>query len=79
MYFSYFPAIPYDANGDGTVTLVTNILKRVRIRANVQKNIALLIKYPIQDGETPEMVADKHFEQPHYHWIIMLLNGIAYR
>ena len=77
MYFSYFPTIPYDANGDGTITLVTNILKRVRVRAKVQKNIALLVKYPIQDGETPEMVADKHFGNPQYHWILMLLNGIT--
>ena len=77
MYFSYFPTMPYDANGDGDITLVTNILRRVRVRANVQKNLALLVKYPIQDGETPEIVADKHFNNPQYHWIILLLNGIT--
>ena len=77
MYFSYLPVMPYDANGDGTASLVTNIMKRVRIRANVQKNVALLVKYPIQDGETPEMVADKHFNQPQYHWILLLLNKIT--
>ena len=77
MYFSFFPVLPYDVNGDGRVTLTTNIMKRVRVRANVQKNISLLIKYPVQDGETPEMVADKHFDNPHYHWIILLLNGIT--
>ena len=78
MYFSFFPVLPYDVNGDGRVTLTTNIMKRVRVRANVQKNISLLIKYPVQDGDTPEMVADKHFDNPHYHWIILLKGGLLW-
>ena len=77
MYFSYFPLIPYDANGDGTASLATNIMKRVRIRSNVKKNISLLDTYPIQDGETPEIVADKHFDNPQYHWIVLLTNNIT--
>tara|TARA_Y100000593_G_C4161984_1_gene262497 strand:+ start:191 stop:709 length:519 start_codon:yes stop_codon:yes gene_type:complete len=77
MYFSLFPVLPYDANGDGRVSLVTNLMKRVRVRANVKKELALLQRYPIQDGESPEMVADKHFGHTHYHWIILLLNGIT--
>ena len=77
MYFSLFPVLPYDVNGDGRVSLVTNLMKRVRVRANVKKELALLQRYPIQDGESPEMVADRHFGHTHYHWIILLLNGIT--
>ena len=73
MYFSLFPVLPYDVNGDGRVSLVTNLMKRVRVRANVKKELALLQRYPIQDGESPEMVADKHFGHTHYHWIIYCL------
>ena len=76
MYFGLFPVIPYDANGDGTVSLVTNLMKRVRLRANVKKELTLLQGYPVQDGETPEMVADKHHGNPSYHWIVMLMNNI---
>ena len=38
-YFNYFPTMLYDANGDGTAKLVTNIFKRVQLRANMKKEL----------------------------------------
>ena len=40
MYFDSFPKILYDSKGNGEVKIVTNLLKRVAIRAKV-KNIQL--------------------------------------
>ena len=36
-YFNNFPTIMYDPTGDGSAKLVTNIMKRVRMRANHEK------------------------------------------
>ena len=76
-YFNYFPKILYDPDGSGNVRIVTNIMKRIRVRANMKKEFTFLDPYDVQDGETPEMVADKHHGSPLYHWIVLLLNNIT--
>ena len=77
-YFVNFPTLMYDpiSNGDNA-KLVTNILKRVRMRANMKKNVIMLDQYDIQENETPEIVADRHHGSSHYHWVVMLLNDIS--
>ena len=76
-YFSNFSTILYDPAGDGSAKLATNIMKRVRIRTNMKKEIVMLDPYNIKENETPEIVADKHHGSPHYHWIVLLLNNIS--
>ena len=76
-YFNYFPTIMYDPTGDGSAKLVTNIMKRVRMRANMKKNVIMLDKYDVKENETPEIVADKHHGSVYYHWVVMLLNDIS--
>ena len=76
-YFNFFPTIIYDPVGDGSAKLVTNIMKRVRMRANMKKNVVMMDQYDVQENETPEIVADKHHGSPYYHWVIMLLNDIS--
>ena len=67
----------YDPTGDGSAKLVTNIMKRVRMRANMKKEVIMLDKYDVKENETPEIVSDKHHGSPHYHWVVMLLNNIS--
>ena len=76
-YFNNFPTIMYDPKGDGSAKLATNIMKRVRMRANMKKEVVMLDPYDIKENETPEIVADKHHGSPHYHWVVMLLNDIS--
>lgn len=77
MYFQYFPTDIYDPTGNGSAKLATNILKRVRLRVNVKKELVMLDKYDVKEGETPEIVADKHHGSPLYHWVIMLVNNMS--
>ena len=79
MYFANFPLIPYDSVGDGNFKLVTNLMKRVAIRAKVKTNTMLFDTYDVKEGETPEMIADKLYGDPNLHWIIMYVNGITDR
>ena len=67
----------YDPAGDGSAKVVTNILSRVRVRANMKKEIVMLDQYDVQENETPEILADRHHGSPHYHWIVMLVNNIS--
>ena len=76
-YFSSFSTMLYDPAGDGSAKVVTNILSRVRVRANMKKEIVMLDQYDVQENETPEILADRHHGSPHYHWIVMLVNNIS--
>ena len=76
-YFSQFRTILYDPAGDGSAKLCTNIMSRVRVRANMKKEIVMLDTYAVKENETPEIVADKHHGSVYYHWVVMLLNDIA--
>ena len=77
MYFANFPIIPYDSVGNGEFKLVTNLLKRVAVRAKVKTNVMMFDTYDVKEGETPEIVADKHHGNPYYHWVVMLVNDIS--
>ena len=79
MYFENFPLIPYDSVGDGNFKLVTNLLKRVAVRSKVKINASYYDTYDVREGETPEMIADKLYDDPELHWVILLLNDITDR
>ena len=79
MYFENFPLIPYDSVGAGNFKIRTNLLKRVAVRSKVKTNVAYFDTYDVKEGETPEMLADKLYDDPELHWVILLLNDITDR
>ena len=79
MYFESFPVIPYDSVGNGNFKVVTNLLKRVAVRSKVKTNTSYFDTYDVKGGETPEMIADKLYDDPELHWVILLLNDITDR
>lgn len=79
MYFSEFPTIPYDAEGNGKFKDVKNLLRRVGIRAKVKANTMLYDTYDVKNGETPESIAFKLYGNAELHWVIMMINNITDR
>ena len=79
MYFEKFPVIPYDSEGTYNFKDVTNLLRRVALRANVRTNTLLYDTYDVRDGETPESIADKLYGDTNLHYIVMLVNNITDR
>ncbi len=79
MYFERFPLIPYDSVGNGDFKYVTNLLKRIGVRAKVKTNISVFDTYDVKEGETPEMIADKLYDDPELHWVVLLMNDISDR
>ena len=79
MYFTNFPLIVYDSVGDGNFKIVTNLLKRVALRTKVRTNTLLYDTYDVKEGETPEMIADKLYDDPELHWVVLFVNNITDR
>ena len=73
MYFKDFPVILYDCKE------VTNLLRRVAIRSKVKTNVMFFDTYDVKEGETPEMIADKLYDDPQLHWVVMIVNNITDR
>jgi hypothetical protein len=79
MYFDSFPVIVYDSVGNGTYKDVTNILRRVAMRSKIKQNTWIYDTYDVKEGETPEMIADKLYNDPELHWVILIVNDITDR
>ena len=79
MYFANFPNILYDAVGNRDFKVVTNLLRRVALRSKVREDALLFDRYDVREGETPESIADKLYDNPELHWIILLVNNITDR
>ena len=79
MYFSSFPKIQYDSKGQGNPKVVTNLLKRVAIRAKVKDSAMMYDTYDIRNGDTPESLADRLYNNPQLHWVILMTNDIIDR
>lgn len=75
-YFARFPLFAYTINNGETFSLVSDILRRISVTEQTKENFSLYEKYEIKDGETPEIVSFKFYNDPQYHWVIMLLNDI---
>lgn len=76
MYFKSFPYTLYSLDNTSTVQVVTDITNRVALSDEVKKNLSLFDEYDIKDGETPEIIADKFYNNPELHWLILHYNDI---
>jgi len=78
-FFDNFPKRQYDISGNGNYKLVTDILRRVKIRESIKENSSLFDLYDVRNGETPEQVAFKIYGNAEYHWVILIMNNITDR
>ena len=76
MYFNKFNKGLYDFNINGKTEsiAVIDITKNTRVLKEVLANITLYDEYDVQDGETPEIIAEKFYGNALYHWVILLVN-----
>ena len=79
MYFSSFPIIQYDPPGNGNPVDMTNLMRRVSVRAKIKQNASMFDTYTVKSGETPESLAYKLYGDAKYHWVILLFNDITDR
>lgn len=76
-YFNYFPTTYYTNSDDSTaLDTVTNIIARFAFEDTLKENTSIFYPYEVQDGDTPEMIANKFYGSPEKHWIVLLFNNI---
>jgi hypothetical protein len=75
-YFKRFPKIFYDIEKNGKPVIIKNIALRFKLLDIIQSKTALYYDYTIQDGERPDIVADKYYGSPTKDWLIFLVNNI---
>lgn len=75
-YFSKFPELFYNFNvgGKDKLFILRDITVNFRILRQALENVTLYDEYDVVDGETPEIVSEKFYGNPNYHWIVMLAN-----
>ena len=77
-FFNYYPKTFYTSNNDTTgLESVTNLITRFKFEEGIKQNSAAFYKYNIQDGDTPEIIADKYYGDVEKHWIVLLFNDIV--
>ena len=76
--FSAYPAIDYPFIIDDSVQykLVRDITRNVRIRRDAVRNSAFYNLYTIKDGETPDVIAKRVYDNSDLFYLVMLANDI---
>lgn len=72
-YFENFPTI-LTTQPNGTSTLSLNLMARTNIVPSLLNNPALYYKYTMQEGDLPELVANKYYNNPYRYWIFLYGN-----
>lgn len=78
-YFENFSFIGYDISQQKPTQrkIVTDILSRVKVLSSIKDESYVYYLYDIQDGDTPEIIASKYYDNPNRHWIILYANDIV--
>ena len=75
-YFSKFPVINYSLDGGETSFSVLDIFRRIKAdRLNILTSLAYYT-YDVDSNDTPEIVADRVYNDSGLHWVILLTNEI---
>lgn len=75
LYFNSLPKI-LTLDESGNPILLTNILTRAKLIESLQNNPMLFYTYNIQDGDTPEIIASKYYDDPNLFWLVTYSNQI---
>ena len=81
-YFRELPNIsavsqlPGRARNDERV-LIKNLFKRVKLRTDIDKAITAYDFRVIKEGERPDIIANKVYDDPELDWVILVTNNIT--
>lgn len=77
-FLGLFPKVDYNMSNEiyGTKEKVTDIFFRVAFVKKTLKDIGSYYVYEVQDGDTPEVLADIVYGDPGAHWMILYANDI---
>lgn len=74
-YFRKYPKVVI-TQPNGASSVMVNLMARTSIIKDLLNNPVLFYKYDIQDGETPEIIADRYYDDSYYYWLLLYANQI---
>ena len=80
-YFDLFPDVQLPSFSDkrkSSFDYITlkNLFKRGKIRDDIFGSVAAFSKYTVIDGERPDTVAKKLYDDENFDWVVLLSNNI---
>lgn len=75
-FFEPFPKVNYDIKKNGKIENVTNIMLRFKIVDELKKQQSNYFDITVDDGDRPDVVATKVYENPELDWLILMINDI---
>jgi len=80
-YFRELPDLEYlsqapDRRSNGDYIKVKNIFKRPKLREDIKNVITAFNYYQVEDGERPDQIAEKIYNDPSLDWVVLLTNNI---
>ena len=73
-FFKQFPKIEYDFNRSGVITNVVNLYRSVRPLQNFVDNSSTYTFYEVVNGERPDIVSQRLYDNPNYYWTFFVIN-----
>tara|TARA_B100002019_G_scaffold291048_1_gene310157 strand:+ start:408 stop:980 length:573 start_codon:yes stop_codon:yes gene_type:complete len=74
--FNEWPTVSYDLKKNGKPLKLTNITLRFKINELLRDKSVVMYTYDVQDGERPDIIAYKYYNDPTLDWVILLTNNI---
>ena len=69
-YFKSFSRINYSFDDGDTIKTCVYIVTRVGLKDKIKNFTEMFMDYDVEDGERPEVLADRIYGDPELHWII---------
>lgn len=72
----YFQALPLmlRTNEKGQTQTLVNLTARAALVQSLLKNPLMFYSYDIQEGETPEIIAHRYYDNSYRYWLILFAN-----
>jgi Base plate wedge protein 53 len=83
MFFSIVPNISYDEKpikypfSESDLITAKNFFRRYKLNDEVFSYVVYFTKYTIVDGERPDALANRLYNNPFYDWVILLTNNMV--
>jgi len=77
-FFKQFPKVQYDFERNGVVQNVVNIYRSVRPLQNFIDNNSAYTFYEIMNGERPDIVSQRLYDNPNYYWTFFIVNDLLH-
>jgi hypothetical protein len=73
-FFSMFPYRSFDLQNNGINRVITDIFRNVDVNESLIESITAYRSYHINDGERPDIVSNKLYNNPDYYWTFFITN-----